>query len=106
MKPTAATATTTPAPSAQTEPNLTTKHVAAKFGLKPIQLRRVLRSMAEYADGVHTNYRWTDKDPMLPKIEAAIKARAAQRAASKEEAKDKLLKQAAVLATPEVKAKK
>jgi hypothetical protein len=56
---------------------LRTKHVAAKFGMKPVQLRRILRTMPEYADGVHTNYAWAEKDPALARIEAAIKKAAA-----------------------------
>ena len=52
---------------------LQTKHLAAKFGMKATILRRVLRSMPEYADGVHTNYRWAEKDAAIPRIEAQIK---------------------------------
>lgn len=50
-----------------------TKHLAAKFGIKATQLRRVLRSMAEYADGIHTNYRWAEKDPAIDRIALALK---------------------------------
>jgi len=53
---------------------LTTQHVAAKFGLTPVALRRVLRSMPEYADNIRTNYRWQVwDDKAIAKIDAAIK---------------------------------
>ena|SRR5579859_6912927 len=56
---------------------LTTRHLAKKFNLKPTQLRRILRSMPEYNDGLHTNYAWAGwDDPMIKKIEAKIHARA------------------------------
>ena len=64
-----------------------TKHLAAKFKMKATALRRILRSMPEYADGVHTNYRWAENDPAIAKIEAAIKKvvedKAARAAAAK-----------------------
>lgn len=49
-----------------------TKHLAAKFNMKTATLRRVLRSMPEYADGVHTNYRWAEKDKRIDAIEKQI----------------------------------
>lgn len=49
-----------------------TKHLAVKFNLKPTALRRILRSMKEYADGVHTNYRWAENDPRIAQIAAQI----------------------------------
>ena len=82
------TPSTTPAEGAI----LKTKHLAAKFGLKPTALRRVLRSMPEYADGVHTNYAWQgESDPAIAKIAAAIKTR-------KEEAEKKAIAAKAALA--------
>ena len=49
-----------------------TKHLAVKFGMKATALRRVLRSMPAYADGVHTNYRWAENDKRIDAIAAAI----------------------------------
>lgn len=74
------TPTTTPATTAAPEMPLKTKHLAAKFGMKATQLRRVLRSMPAYADGVHTNYRWTENDARIADIEAAIKRLADEKA--------------------------
>lgn len=71
---------------------LKTKHVASHFGIKPVQLRRVLRSMPRYADGVHTNYRWAmpaDKS-LIAEIGKAITARAAAAENAKTEAQAKL----------------
>lgn len=80
----------TPAmPATELRP-LRTKHVAAQFKLKPVALRRVLRNMTEYADGVHTNYSWAENDPMLKKIEAAIKSSNDKRDKAKADAKAKL----------------
>ena len=45
-----------------TEMPIKAKHVAAKFGMKPTALRRILRAMPQYADGVHTNYAWPSLD--------------------------------------------
>ena len=45
-----------------------TKHLAIKFGMKATALRRILRSMPEYADGVHTNYRWAENDKRIDAI--------------------------------------
>lgn len=50
-----------------------TKHLAAKFGIKATALRRILRSMPAYADGVHTNYRWAENDPAIAQIDMQIK---------------------------------
>jgi hypothetical protein len=36
----------------------TTQHVAQLFGMRPFELRKVLRSMELYNDGAHTAYRW------------------------------------------------
>lgn len=81
--------TTKTAPATDSKP-LRTKHVAQKFGLKPVSLRRVLRSMNEYADGVHTNYRWAENDPMLPKIAAAIETHRKRSEKAKAEAQARL----------------
>ena len=48
------------------------KHLALRFGMKATALRRILRSMPEYADGVHTNYAWAEKDPRIAAIAAKI----------------------------------
>lgn len=57
--------------------SLRTKHLASKFKIKATHLRRILRSMPAYADGVHTNYKWAEGDTKaLAAIEAAIKAAA------------------------------
>ena len=75
------------------EVTLRTKHVAAKFNMTPVQLRRVLRSMPKYADGVHTNYRWDPKDTKaMDEIGVAIKALAAKKAAAAQAAKEALAK--------------
>ena len=82
----------TPVATVAPEALLTTKHIAAKFGLKPVVLRRVLRSMTEYADGVHTNYRWAGYgDPAIARIEAAIAARSLQRSAAQQAAQAALV---------------
>lgn len=81
-------------PAADLKP-IQTKHLAAKFGIKATALRRVLRSMAEYADGVHTNYRWAEKDPAIARIEAKLKQMATDKAKRAEEAKAALAKRAA-----------
>lgn len=79
----------------------TTKQVAAKFNMKPTALRRVLRSMPEYADGVHTNYRWTgEKDPAIAKISSAIAAHRARAAKAKEAAQAALAAKRAEEAKP------
>ena len=77
---------------------LRTKHIAAQFGLKPVALRRILRTMPAYADGVHTNYKWAEKDPAIPLIGAAIKKLAEEKAARAKAAKAALDARAAALA--------
>ena len=67
-----------------------TKHLAAHLNLKPTTLRRILRSMPEYADGVHTNYRWAEKDPMFEKIFAKVTQLEADKNARAETAKKAL----------------
>lgn len=52
--------------------SLTTTELAERFGITPKQLRVVLRSMPEYADGVHTRYRWSENDPAIERIEKAV----------------------------------
>ncbi len=78
---------------------LRTKHIAAQFGMKPVALRRILRTMPAYADGVHTNYRWAEKDPAIPLIAAAIKKLTDDKAARAKAAKAALDARAASLAT-------
>lgn len=83
-------------PDTTSNATLRTKHVAAKFGLKPMHLRRILRSMPTYADGVHTNYAWDPADTKaLAAIEAAIKKAADDKAKRAEAAKAALLKKQA-----------
>ena len=77
---------------------LRTKHIAAMFGLKPVALRRILRNMPQYADGVHTNYKWAEKDPAIPLIANAIKKLQEDKAARAKIAKAALDARAAVLA--------
>lgn len=64
-----------------------TKHLAVKFGMKATALRRILRSMPAYADGVHTNYRWAENDKRIADIEKQVKKlsddKAARAAAAK-----------------------
>jgi hypothetical protein len=65
-----------------------TKHLAAKFNMKATALRRILRSMPAYADGVHTNYRWASMtDPKVKEIEVAIKKQSDDKAARAKAAK-------------------
>jgi len=72
-----------------------TKHLAARFGMKATALRRVLRSMPDYADGVHTNYRWAEKDPAIARIEAKLKQLAKEKEDRAKAAKLALEKRAA-----------
>jgi hypothetical protein len=81
-----------------TETPLRTKHIAAQFGLKPVALRRILRTMPQYADGVHTNYKWAEKDPTIPLIGQAIKKLTEEKAARAKAAKAALDARAATLA--------
>ena len=77
----------------ETSASLKTKHVAAMFSMTPVALRRVLRSMPQYADGVHTNYRWDPKDKKaLDTIGAAIKAIEVKKAAAAKAAKEAIAK--------------
>lgn len=71
---------------------LKTKQVAAQFKIKPVQLRRVLRSMKRYADGVHTNYRWTlpGDEKVIAEIGTAIALRAKEAAERKAAAQSAL----------------
>lgn len=64
--------TTVETPKTEQVMPIQTKHLAVKFGMKATALRRVLRAMPAYADGVHTNYRWAENDPRIKDIEAAI----------------------------------
>lgn len=76
---------TTPATTSPTTPVLRTKHLAIKFGIKATQLRRYLRAMPAYADGVHTNYSWPEGDKRIADIEKHI-AKAVQEKAQRAEA--------------------
>ena len=53
---------------------LGTKDLADQLSISPRQLRRFLRSMPEYDDGVYTRYRWTTDE--LPKVSTEIRGRA------------------------------
>lgn len=93
MTPNEKTATAT---ATESTPKLQTKHVAKMFNMRQQQLRRILRSMAEYADGVHTNYAWDPADKAaLQRIKAAIDAKAAKAEAAKKAAQEKIAKAAA-----------
>ena len=72
-----------------------TKHLAKEFGIKATALRRILRSMPEYADGVHTNYRWAEGDKRIPLIKAQIEKAAADKLARAKAAKEALDKRTA-----------
>lgn len=76
-----------------------TKHLAAMFGIKATALRRVLRNMPAYADGVHTNYRWAEKDERIPAIKLQLETLAKDKAKRAVEAKAKLDERAKALAT-------
>lgn len=93
------TATTTPVStgnSAEVMP-IQTKHLASKFGIKATALRRILRSMPDYADGIHTNYRWSENDKRIAAIGVAIKKMADEKTARAKAAKEALDKRAAAL---------
>lgn len=77
---------TKPTPATDLKP-LQTKHLAKRFNLKATHLRRILRSMPDYADGVHTNYRWAENDPAIARIAAAIKKQEEDKAARAKAAK-------------------
>jgi hypothetical protein len=76
-----------------------TKHVAQMLGMKATALRRVLRSMPEYADGVHTSYRWAGLagDPEVDRIVAKVNHLADRKIARALAAKAALDARAAVL---------
>lgn len=91
------TITDTKTTATETKQILTTRHIAAMAKIKPTQLRRVLRSMTEYNDGMHTNYSWVEGDPMIDKIIARVHARA--QAATDKKLEDKA-KATAPVTTP------
>ena len=64
-----------------------TAHLAKQFSLKATALRRILRSMPAYADGVHTNYRWSENDPRIAAIGQQIAKLAADKLARAQAAK-------------------
>jgi AbrB family looped-hinge helix DNA binding protein len=53
------------------------KDLAARLKMKEKQVRRYLRSMAQYDDGVYTRYEWTEGE--LPSVAAAVEARSNQK---------------------------
>lgn len=74
---------------------LRTKHLAKEFGIKATALRRVLRSMPEYADGVHTNYKWAEGDKRIAGIKAQIDKLTAEKVKRAADAKAALAKRVA-----------
>lgn len=60
----------------------TTKEMSAALGMTGKQLRRILRSMDTYNDGIYTRYAWSKKD--YDKIVKAIKANIDAKVAAKE----------------------
>jgi hypothetical protein len=98
--------TTTPAivPPVEIKP-IQAKHLAAWLGMKPTALRRILRSMPEYADGVHTNYRWAENDPELNKIVARVNQLESDKIARAKAAKEALEARIALAAARETAAK-
>lgn len=84
--------------SAIDEMPLRTKHLAAQFKIKATHLRRILRSMPEYADGVHTNYKWAEGDKRIPAIAGQIAKLAADKTERAKVAKAALDQRAAALA--------
>lgn len=101
------TATTTSASTASTtEMPIQTKHLASRFKIKATALRRVLRSMPDYADGIHTNYRWSENDPRIAKIELQLKKleqEKADRAKAAKTALDERAKKLAATAAADAK---
>lgn len=69
--------TATKATATSTSKVLTTRDLGKKFNIKPTYLRRILRSMVEYNDGIHTKYSWDEqKDKKaLEAIATAVHAR-------------------------------
>lgn len=63
----------------------TTKEMAASLGMTGKQLRRHLRGMEKYNDGIYTRYAWTKKD--FDRIVKAIKAKLDGKKQDKQEAK-------------------
>lgn len=57
---------------------LNTSDLAKRFGVTPLVLRRILRSMPKYADGVPTKYAWDNADPIISEIEALVEQRKAK----------------------------
>jgi AbrB family looped-hinge helix DNA binding protein len=54
---------------------VTPKELAAQLRMTEKQVRRFLRSMPLYDDGIYTKYEWSKQDPMLPRIAASLNAR-------------------------------
>lgn len=79
----------------EVEMPIQTKHLAAKFGIKATALRRVLRTMPEYADNVHTLYRWSENDPRIDDIEVKLAEIEQEKATKKAAALDALHARAA-----------
>lgn len=92
MKKQTATPVSTGNSATAVEMPIQTKHLAKDFGIKATALRRILRSMPEYADGVHTNYRWAENDKRIPLIKAQIAKAAADKLARADAAKAALVK--------------
>lgn len=66
---------------------LTTKDLAAHYGITTVALRRVLREMPQYNDGTFTRYRWNGwDDPVIKLIDKAVGDTDSAKEASEEEA--------------------
>ena len=52
---------------------LTTKEVAAKLGITPQHLRKVLRTMPDHDDSAYTRYSWEEGSAGLRNTIAAVK---------------------------------
>lgn len=52
----------------------TTKEMALELGMNGKQLRRYLRKLEKYNDGIYTRYAWTKKeyDAIVKKVKQAI----------------------------------
>jgi len=60
--------------SSRVRSTVRTKDLAAQLKVTEKHIRRVLRSMPEYDDGIYTKYEWSKNDPMLSRITGSMKA--------------------------------
>lgn len=63
----------------QSKQVIRTKDLSAQLKLTQKHIRRILRSLPLYDDGVYTKYAWLKDDPELPKVSALIAARSKRR---------------------------